>query len=286
MRDCAVARLQLETDLRKAVERHEFRVHYQVIVSLTTGRIVGFEALARWQHPSRGLIYPSEFISVAEETGLIIPLGKWVMEESCRQMKKWLDTYSIQPPLSICVNFSSKQFLQPGLAEQIDGVLQETGLPASCLKLELTESMIMENPEASSTLLHRLKKLGIQLGIDDFGTGYSSLSYLHRFPIDTLKIDRSFVNSMVEKKEEAEIVRTIITLAHNLGVNVIAEGVENPQQLQALKALYCESGQGYLFSNPVDGYYAEKLIQSWQKAEKEKGGNLAVFEPAQKRQTA
>jgi len=261
MRDHAVARLQLENDLRRAVERQEFRVHYQVIVSLETGRICGFEALARWDHPTRGLIGPVEFIPVAEETGLIIPIGRWILEEACRQMKQWHERYP-ESPLMICVNFSSKQLMQHDLVNQIKQVLEKTGLTASALKLELTESLIMDNAASSCSLLHQLRELDIRLGIDDFGTGYSSLSYLHYFPIDTLKIDRSFIKRMGVDKENSEIVRTIITLAHNLGVDVIAEGVETSEQLTELRTLRCEYGQGYFFSNPVDSQVAEALVKS------------------------
>ena len=270
MRDRAIARLQLENDLRRAVERQEFRVHYQVIVSLATGQICGFEALVRWDHPTRGLVYPAEFIPVAEETGLIIPIGQWVLQEACRQTKQWQERYP-DLPLMVCVNFSSKQFMQPGLVNQINQVLEETGLNASSLKLELTESLIMDNAESSCALLQQLKELDIRLGIDDFGTGYSSLSYLHYFPIDTLKIDRSFIKRIGVDEENSEIVRTIITLAHNLGVDVIAEGVETAQQLARLQELKCEYGQGYFFSHPAVGEVAEALIrmrQQWKMGQK------------------
>ena len=260
MRERAVARLQLETDLRRALERKEFRVYYQLIVSLDDGHISGCEALLRWQHPTRGLISPSEFIPVAEETGLIIPIGHWVLHEACRQLRMWQQRFRSNSPLTISVNFSSKQFMQPELMDQMKQMLTATGLEPRSLKLEITESLIMENPEVARALLLRLKALDIQLGIDDFGTGYSSLSYLHRFPIDRLKIDRSFVNRMGLDKENAEIVRTIITLAHNLGVDVIAEGVETTEQLALLRALKCKYGQGFLFSPPVDGETAEGLI--------------------------
>jgi diguanylate cyclase (GGDEF)-like protein/PAS domain S-box-containing protein len=261
MRDRAVARLQLETDLRRALEREEFLVYYQLIVSLEDGRISGCEALLRWQHPTRGLISPSEFIPVAEETGLIVPIGRWVLLEACRQVRAWQEQFPSKSPLTISVNFSSKQFMQPELVDQMRQILSSTGIEPHSLKLEITESLIMENPEAARALLLQLKALNIQLGIDDFGTGYSSLSYLHRFPIDRLKIDRSFVNRMGLDKENAEIVRTIVTLAHNLGVDVIAEGVETTEQLALLRDLKCKYGQGYLFSHPVDGETARALIE-------------------------
>ena len=250
----------METDLRRALEREEFRVYYQQIVSLDDGRISGCEALLRWQHPKRGLISPSEFIPVAEETGLIVPIGRWVLHEACRQLHTWQKKFRSKSPLTISVNFSSKQFMEPELVDQMKQILANTGLAPHSLKLEITESLIMENPEAARALLLELKALDIQMGIDDFGTGYSSLSYLHRFPIDRLKIDRSFVNRMGLDKENAEIVRTIVTLAHNLGVDVIAEGVETTEQLALLRGLKCKYGQGFLFSAPVDSETAEGLI--------------------------
>jgi diguanylate cyclase (GGDEF)-like protein/PAS domain S-box-containing protein len=260
MRDRAVARLQLETDLRRALERREFQVYYQAITSLVTGRISGFEALVRWQHPTRGLISPEEFIPVAEETGLIVPIDQWVLLQACNQMKQWQELYG-NHSLAICVNFSSKQFMQPDLVGQIHQVLEETGLEPNTLNLELTEHLIMENAESSIALLQQLRRLDVRVGIDDFGTGYSSLSYLYRFPIDTLKIDRSFISQAGADEENSVIVRTIINLAHNLGAEVVAEGVETEGQLQLLKKLHCEYAQGFYFSNPVNAETAEQLIQ-------------------------
>jgi len=267
MRVQAVSLLQLETDLRRAIERQEFQIHYQPIVVLKTGKITGFEALVRWQHPERGLVSPTEFIPVAEETGLIIPIGWWVLQEACRQLRAWqlacLQSplgYPLAQPLTVSVNLSGKQFLQPDLLPQIAQVLQETGLDTNSLKLEITESVIIEHTESTTAILLQLRSLGIQLYIDDFGTGYSSLSRLHRFPIDCLKIDRSFVSRMELDRENFEIVRTIVTLAHNLGMDVTAEGVETVEQLAQLKTLGCECGQGYLFSKPVDRQGVEAMI--------------------------
>ncbi len=260
MHDSAVALLQLETDLRRAIERQEFILHYQPVVSFKTNQITSFEALIRWQHPERGLVSPLEFIPVAEETGLITLIGWWVLREACRQLRLWQIEFSTLAPLSISVNLSGKQFSQPNLVEQIAEILQETNLDASSLKLEITESAIMENVEEASAMLGQLRKLGIELYMDDFGTGYSSLSYLRRFPIDTLKIDRSFVSQMTVDNEHIEIVRTIVMLAHNLSMNVIAEGVETAEQLTQLKSLQCEYGQGYFFSKPVDAQQARSLI--------------------------
>lgn len=260
MYNCAVALLQLETELRWAIERQELQVYYQPIVSLTTGKIVWFEALVRWQHPEQGLISPADFIPVAEETGLIIPIGQWVLRESCCQLRRWQQQFRSYPPLTISVNLSGKQFSQPDLIEQIDQTLKETGLPPGSLKLEITESGIMENADSVAALLEQLKVLKIHLCIDDFGTGYSSLSRLHQFPINTLKIDRSFVSEMTEDGENAEIVQAIITLAHNLGMDVIAEGIETAEQLAQLRMLQCEHGQGYFFSRPLNSKTAEMLM--------------------------
>ena len=260
MYNCAVALLQLETELRWAIERQELQVYYQPIVSLTTGKIVWFEALVRWQHPEQGLISPAEFIPVAEETGLIIPIGQWVLRESCYQLRQWQQQFRSHPPLTISVNLSGKQFSQPDLVEQIDQTLKETGLSPGSLKLEITESGIMQNADSAAALLEQLKVLKIQLCIDDFGTGYSSLSRLHQFPINTLKIDRSFVSEMTDNGENAEIVQAIITLAHNLGMDVIAEGIETAEQLAQLRMLQCEHGQGYFFSRPLNSKTAEMLM--------------------------
>jgi EAL domain-containing protein (putative c-di-GMP-specific phosphodiesterase class I) len=260
MRDHAVARMQLETDLRRAVENQEFRAFYQAIVSLTDWKIFGFEALLRWQHPTRGLVSPVEFIPLAEETGMILWLGRWVLQEACRQMALWKVQFQASAPEIISVNLSARQFAQPDLVSQLAQVLHETGLAARQLKLEMTESLVMQNVETTSEMLKGMKALGVLLGIDDFGTGYSSLSYLSRFPIDTLKVDSSFVSRIGEDKENLEIVRTIITLAHNLKMNVIAEGVETVEQLSQLRDLGCEYGQGYYFSRPVSAEEASHLI--------------------------
>ncbi|MBD1888755.1 EAL domain-containing protein [Coleofasciculus sp. FACHB-SPT9] len=260
MHTLAVAHLQLETDLRRAIIATEFQLYYQPIVELATGKIKAFEALVRWNHPTRGMVPPSEFIPVAEDTGLIIPLGTWVFNEACRQLKVWQQQYSTTQGLAISVNLSGKQFSQPNLIEQIDRILRETGLDGHYLKLEITESCLLENAEAAAILLWQLRDRNIQLSIDDFGTGYSSLNYLHRFPVNTLKIDRSFVNRMGAGGKDAEIVKAIVALAHNLGMSVTAEGIETAQQLAQLKALQCERGQGYFFSKPLDNGAAGQLI--------------------------
>jgi diguanylate cyclase (GGDEF)-like protein/PAS domain S-box-containing protein len=261
MHSKAVALLQIETDLRRAIDRHELQLHYQPIVSLRTRQITGFEALIRWAHPQRGMISPSEFVPVAEETGLITPMGWWVLQESCRQMQQWHEQFPSPQPLTVNVNLSSKQF-SPYLVDQISQILEETKLPPQYLKLEITESILMENAESAVATLSQLKKLGTLLAIDDFGTGYSSLNYLHRFPIDTLKVDRSFVSKVDVDGEQLAIARTIITLAWNLGMEVVAEGVETMKQLAQLRSLQCDYAQGFLFSLPLDVKAVEHLMRS------------------------
>ena len=256
----AINILQMETDMRRAIERNEFLVFFQPIVALEDFRLRGFEALVRWQHPERGFISPMDFIPVAEETGMITPIGEWVLRESCRQMNAWQKQFPGDPPLFISVNLSSKQFSQNSLISRVAYIIQETGIDPRTLKLEITESVVMENIETATGMLQQLRDLGVQLSIDDFGTGYSSLSYLHRFPIDTLKIDRSFVTRMTENSENMEIVRTVVVLAQNLGMDVVAEGVETKEQLALLRKLGCENGQGYFFSKPVNSSGAEKII--------------------------
>jgi diguanylate cyclase (GGDEF)-like protein len=258
----AMDRLELERDLRHSVERRELFLQYQPIVSLGTGAVRGFEALVRWRHPERGVIQPAKFIPVAEETGMIIPIGLWVLGEACRQIRRWQGLCPADEPLTINVNLSGKQFMQPDLLEQIEAVLQETGLDPRSLKLEITESVVMENIESATRTLERLRALGVELSIDDFGTGYSSLSYLQRFPVSTLKIDRSFVSRMTESEGTAEIVRTIMKLAQNLGMGVVAEGVETERQREQLKALECEFGQGYYFAGPMDWEAAEAILMN------------------------
>ena len=239
-----------------------FVLHYQPIVCLKSGLVAGFEALVRWVHPERGMVSPMEFIAMAEETGLIMPLGLWVLSESCRQIIKWqsLNLPALNSRLTVAVNLSGRQFSQPESIEQIKQVLQETGADARCLKLEITESVVMEDGAVATTVLSQLKELGIELCIDDFGTGYSSLSYLHKFPIDTLKIDRSFVSRISETGENLEIVKAIVMLARSLRMEVIAEGVETAVQLAQLRAIGCEYGQGYFFSKPLDSEAATALL--------------------------
>ena len=260
MHQQAINRLKLETDLRRALEREEFRVYYQPIVLLATENIVGFEALLRWERPDVGLVAPGEFISVAEEMGLIVFIGNWVLRTACIQAHCWHIERPRTPPLTMSVNVSGRQFMQPDIVEQVEKVLRETQVEPSSIKLEITESVTMGDAERTIKVVNDLKKLGIRLSIDDFGTGYSSLSYLRRFPMDTLKIDRSFVHNMANNPENLEIVRTIMGLAQNLGMDVVAEGAETAEEMQHLKALHCEFGQGYFFSRAVDSEEASALL--------------------------
>jgi diguanylate cyclase (GGDEF)-like protein len=260
MLDRVMSRMELETDLRKALEDQQFVVHYQPILDMASHRIVGFEALVRWQHPIKGLIPPADFIPTAEETSLIIPLGYWILDEACHQIHAWNVQYSYDPPLTINVNLSTRQCEQPDLVQKISNILRKNKLDASLLKLELTESLIIKDSDYITAMLSELRDLGIQVQIDDFGTGYSSLSYLHTLPIDTLKIDRGFISRLGGKDNGAEIVQTILSLAHNLGMKVIAEGVETDEQYAKLAAMECEYMQGFLFSHAVDSLEAGALL--------------------------
>ena len=262
--------LQIETDLRHAVERNEFEVLYQPIVELTTGHVNEFEALIRWRHPVHGLVGPDEFVHVAEETGLIIPIGKWILEESCRQIAEWQRKFKL--PLSVSVNLSAKQLMHPNLTAQIKEVLFDTGVDPSQLKLEVTESTVMEHSERSLKVLSDLDQLGVALSTDDFGTGYSSLSYLQRFPFERLKIDRSFINIMDSDEKSGAIVKTILMLGENLDIDVVAEGIETVSHLEKLRTLGCKRGQGYLLSRPIDCEAAEDFLAG--------GANVFADNPA------
>jgi diguanylate cyclase (GGDEF)-like protein/PAS domain S-box-containing protein len=256
----AISKLQLETEMRQGLQNGEFCLYYQPIINLENDNLAGFEALVRWNHPKRGLVSPGEFIPLAEEIGLVIPLGRWILYESCRQMREWQKKNPWTSSLKMSVNLSSKQFLAPDLVEQVFAALVATQLDPHNLKLEVTESHVMENSDKAVTMMNTLREFGIEMSLDDFGTGYSSLSYLHRLPVNYLKIDRSFVSRMVESAENGEIVHTIIKLAQNLKMKVIAEGIETGEQLVQLKMLNCEYGQGYLFSKPLDADSASKFI--------------------------
>jgi predicted signal transduction protein with EAL and GGDEF domain len=262
MHATATGRLRLETDLRRATEREEFVIHYQPIVSLADNHITGFEALVRWQRPEIGLVMPGGFISVAEDTGLILWIGNWVLQEACRRMCAWNTQFPCNPKFTVAVNISARQFAQPDLVSQVSRILRETGLAPSCLKLELTETITMRDEERTTRILGELKKLGVRLCIDDFGTGYSSLSYLRRFALDILKIDRSFVSDMLNNTESQEIVKTILNLASNLNMQVVAEGVETAEQVRLLKSLGCEFAQGYFFSKPLDATEVARTLMT------------------------
>ena len=260
MRASVMARLELETDLRRALERNELHNYYQPIVSLENGEIMGFESLLRWQHPTRGMLSPDKFISLAEDTGLIRELGWWSLGEACRRLKTWKANLPADRDLFISVNLSIKQFVQPKLVENIAAMLAELDLAPTNLKLEITESTVMEDPAAAVEMLQQMKDLGIRLAIDDFGTGYSSLSYLHRFPLDMLKIDRSFISGMMDGVNGMEIARTVMPLAKNLHLDVVAEGVETAEQVRELKKLNCKYAQGFYFSKPLSPDEAEALM--------------------------
>jgi diguanylate cyclase (GGDEF)-like protein/PAS domain S-box-containing protein len=270
MRERAVSRLQVETDLRNAIDNREFVVMYQPIITLESGRISGFEALVRWRHPTRGLLSPVEFIPIAEDTGMIGQIGQLVLVESCRQMVDWQRRFGTDAPSVICVNVSGRQLAHVDLASDIEAVLRETGLDASSLKLEITESAYIGDVRAAETTLRRMQSIGIEWSIDDFGTGYSSLSYLHRLQADTVKVDRSFVGRIGAEDNGSEMVSTIVALARNLGMDVVAEGVETAEQLSQLEALGCEYVQGFYFSKPVDVAAADGLIasQPWRECDR------------------
>jgi diguanylate cyclase (GGDEF)-like protein/PAS domain S-box-containing protein len=260
MHEQAQRALRLETDLRNAILEEQFELFYQPIWSLKTNVITGFEALIRWNHPERGMVSPAEFIPTTEETGLIVPIGQWVIQEACRQLMVWDRKFPGIQPFTISVNLSAKQFSQPDLVDRIQAVLERTGCPASRLKLEITETMIVENHAVAVQTLTQLQALGLQIQVDDFGTGYSSLSVLHSLPLNSLKIDLSFVRLLETDPENAEIVKVIITLAHNLGLEAIAEGVETQSQLRQLKTLGCDFAQGYLLAKPLPPAKIEHLI--------------------------
>jgi len=261
MRAQAVARLELESDLRRAVDNHEFVLYYQPKVKLTTGKIVGVEALIRWRHPVRGIVAPDQFIAMAEETGLIVPIGLWVLREACMAMHRWQSEFPTVPPLEVSVNVSVRQFRDPDLHAQIAAILAETQLDPATLQLEITESVLMDDLDAVAGLLGGLKTLGVGLKIDDFGTGYASLRCLNRLPFDVLKIDRSFVVNMSDTDGTGDTIRTILLLAENLGMEVVAEGIESKEQLKELQSLDCDYGQGYYFSPPLEPEALGDLIR-------------------------
>lgn len=260
MNAVAMARFQMEGELRRGLERGEFLLYYQPVVGLRTGAIEGWEALVRWKHPERGMVPPLDFISLAEETGLIVPLGRWVMEEACRQAGQWHERFAVTPPRLMNVNISGRQFQQRDLIGTVVEALEGGGFDPACLKLEITESLMMRDPQASLEAMKVFRSLDIHLVVDDFGTGYSSLSYLKRFPVDTLKIDKSFVDGLGKDPESTAIVQAVISLAKSLGMRVTAEGIETREQMRFLQDLDCDQGQGYLFSRPLPAAAAEELL--------------------------
>jgi EAL domain-containing protein (putative c-di-GMP-specific phosphodiesterase class I) len=260
MRTRTLNRLRLKAELRRAIVQHELDVFYQPIVNLDDGEIIGFEALVRWHHPQRGLLRPDTFVPLAEETGLIVPLSLWVLRAACQQMCRWHARFPELRHLTLNVNLSVRALAHPGLADEVARILDETGFGAAFLKLELTESMLIDHSEQTITALERLRELGIQLCIDDFGTGYSALHYLARLPVQTLKIDRSFLADVDDTARQQTIMQGIVTIGHALGLQLVAEGIETRAQYAALRELHCDYGQGYLFSRPVNGTEAEALI--------------------------
>ncbi len=256
----AVGRLHLETEMRHALERGEFRLHYQPIVSLSSGRLAAFEGLVRWQHPRRGLLVPDDFLPLAEETGLILPLGQWVLEEGCRQIRAWRDGGALAPLPTMSLNLSGRQLAECDLVAEVQRALDAEGLAGCELDLEVTENVIMQDADSTRGCLAGLRDLDLGVSIDDFGTGHSSLSHLDRLPVDTLKIDRSFLQAHDGHPHRTEIVRTIVTLGHDLGLEVIAEGIETAEHRALLTEMGCDHGQGYLFSPPVDADAAREML--------------------------
>ena len=256
----ALERLRTETALRHASERGEFELYYQPLVDLATGRVTELEALLRWRHPERGLVPPLDFIPLAEETGLIVQIGAWVLNEACRQTRDWQRRFTRDVPLAVSVNLSVKQFAQPSFARTVADTLRACGLNPRALKLEITESFAVDDADGTRGMLEELRRLGVRIYLDDFGTGYSSLGYLHRLPLDAIKIDRSFVMRMDDGPTHMQLVRTVRELARNIGVAAVAEGVETEAQLTTLRALGCESAQGYLFSKPAPAHEIEQLL--------------------------
>ena len=255
IRTRAIEQIKLEKTLREAITRHEFELYFQPIVGLKNSRVIGFEALIRWMSPERGLVLPTEFIPIAEQTGLIVPIGQWVLEQACYTLKRVQELFEKlhpgQPALSMSVNVSARQLKSTADVEKLAGVIADTGVDPSHLKIEITEGLLLDNPDVALEGMNRLRSMGVRFSVDDFGTGFSGLSYLHRFPIDELKIDRSFVHAMIDDREKMAIVKTISTLADELGLDVVAEGIEQPEEMAVLRKLGCDYGQGYLFSKPV-----------------------------------
>jgi EAL domain-containing protein (putative c-di-GMP-specific phosphodiesterase class I) len=260
MHTAMVERLELDADLRRALDNDELVLHYQPVISLDSNRITGVETLVRWRHPSRGLVFPGDFIPAAEETGLIVPMGRWILEHACRQARSWHEGRPGEQPLSLTVNLSARQVQDQHVVADVERALVSSGVDPQHVVLELTESVLMDDIEQTITRLSELKELGVRLAIDDFGTGYSSLSYLHRFPIDVLKIDQSFVSNIPSGAEEMALVRTIVKLGETFGLATVAEGIERLEQLEELKAMGCQYGQGYYFSRGVEAAALDAML--------------------------
>ena len=262
MHDAVVARLGLEAELRRAIERSEFVIHYQPIVKLETGEVIGAEALVRWQHPTRGLVPPLEFIPLAEETGLIVPLGGWILRQACHQLAEWQRLRRGGEPFVMNVNLSSRQLVRDAIADEVAAAVDESGIRASWLVLEVTETVLMADPVVAAAALGRIRDLGVRVALDDFGSGYSSLSHLRRFPIDIVKIDKSFVDDVASGGVESAIARSIIDLGRAMRIDTVAEGIELDEQAEMLRSLGCEFGQGFYFAKPLEPAAWEELLQT------------------------
>ncbi len=269
MRVALLERLELEADLQRAVEQQEFTLVYQPIMSLDAPAMSGFEALVRWSHPTRGLVSPMDFIPLAEEAGLILPIGRWVLHQACQQAARWQLEYLSDPPRTVSVNLSARQLQQAGLVDEIADALAASRLDPGCLILEITESVLIQDTEATIAKLGELKGLGVRVAIDDFGTGYSSLSYLRQLPIDILKVDKSFIDGVQESPEASAVARAIIRLGRTLSLQTVAEGIEEPTQLDALRKMHCDLGQGYLFAKPLSSAELEELLSTTQTTERD-----------------
>jgi EAL domain-containing protein (putative c-di-GMP-specific phosphodiesterase class I) len=280
MYEQALRRLKLESDLRRAIVDEEFVVCYQPIIDLNTGETWGVEALVRWQHSAQeGLLAPSQFVPVAEEAGLVVPIGSWVLEEACRQGAKWQREHPRIPPLAMCVNLSAKQLQHPDVAQTVEETLKETEFEARCLSLDITETLYIEALRGNTAALDKLKKMGVRISIDDFGTGYSSLAYLKRLSADALKIDKSFIKGLGEDLEDTAIVQMIIDLAHTLGMEVIAEGVESEEQAEQLKEMGCDFGQGYHLARPLPSQAASEFLAACSSTRRLEGGIVPLHKP-------
>ena len=281
MHDAVMERLTLQVELQRAVEQQEFTIQYQPIVELDSGRITGVKALIRWQHPVRGQMPPARFIPLAEQTGLIVPIGRWVLQQACQQAQRWHTQHPTTPPLGVSVNLSARQLQHPGLVPDVAAALAVSGVDPGSLTLEITESVLVHDTEATITVLGKLKTLGVRLAIDDFGTGYSSLNYLQRFPVDILKIDKSFIDGVAKGAEASTVARAITKLGHSLGLETVAEGIEEPEQQAAISAMGCLQGQGYHFARPLDADAITQLLDDHSPSDSHPATNQPLRDPVQ-----